>query len=149
MSGVEDLDGGLGDRLPAMADHCSQTERRAERAEREVSKWKKVRYLEDLAGEIFSGTVTGVAPFGLFVQLDDFLVDGLVPIRSLTDDYYHCEPDHQRLIGERRGRIFRLGDRLEVILAQVRVSARSLDFEIPGMPPPRRERGSRRPRSLY
>lgn len=149
LSGAEDLDAGLHDRLPAMAEHCSQTERRAERAERDVSKWKKVRYLEDFVGEIFPGTVTGVAPFGLFVQLDDFLVDGLIPIRSLTDDYYHFEPDHQRLLGERRGRIFRLGDRLEVILAQVKVSARTLDFEIPGMPPPRRERRSKPPRSLY
>ena len=93
--------------------------------------------------------MTGVQPFGLFVQLDDYLVDGLVPIRALSDDYYHFEPDRLRLIGESDGRVFRLGDSVEVALVGVDEATRNLDFEIVGMPPPPRRRSGRPRRSVY
>lgn len=146
----EDGDGALlGERLERIAAHSSRTERRAESAEREARKWKKVRFLSERVGETFLGTITGVQPFGLFVQLDEYLVDGLIPVRRLADDFYLYEADRQRLIGEASGRIFRLGDSLEVVLTNVDVAARMLDFEVPGMPPPRRRQGDRpRPRSL-
>ena len=139
----------LGARLPTIANHSSQTERRAESAERELTKWKKVRFLEDRVGEVFRGTITGVQPFGLFVQLNDYLVDGLVPIRTLSDDYYHFEPDRMRLVGESDDRIFRLGDTIEVLLVAANQEARNLDLEAPGMPPPPARSTGRRRRSVY
>ncbi len=76
-----------------MGEHTSFTERRAEHSERDLLQWKKVRFLATGVGETFKGRVTGVQPFGLFVQLDGLYVDGLVPIRTLADDYYVFEPD--------------------------------------------------------
>jgi ribonuclease R len=140
---------GLAERLPMIADECSRTERRAEAAERELEKWKKVRFLEDRVGETFQATITGVQPFGFFAQLDRYLVDGLVAIRTLTDDYYHFEADRLRLVGENDGRVFRLGDPLDVVLVKVDEATRNLDFEVPGMPPPRRSSPARRPDSVY
>ena len=72
-----------------------------------------MRFLESRVGEHFSGRITGVQPFGLFVQLTDYYVDGLIPIRALTDDYYSFEPENHRLIGRRTGRQLRLADEVE------------------------------------
>jgi ribonuclease R len=124
-------------RLPEIAEHASSTERRAEQSERDLLQWKKVRFLAGRAGERFRGRITGVQPFGLFVQLEDFHVDGLVPIRSLADDYYRYEPDVHRLVGERRGRIFQLADAVEVELVGADLRHRGLDLKIAGMPPSR------------
>jgi len=137
----------LPQRLPAMGQHTSRVERRAERSERELLQWKKVRYLEDRVGETFQGQVTGVQPFGLFVQLEGILVDGLVPVGSMEDDYFVYEPEQHRLVGERTGRIFRLGDLLEVRLAGINRLQRGLELDIPeltsGSPAARpRRRGS-------
>jgi len=136
----------LAERLPGIALHCSRTERRAERAERTILQWKLVRLLAGRAGERFSGRVTGVQPFGLFVQLVDYFVDGLVPIRTLADDFYEYDAAAHRLVGRDRGRIFRLGDAVEVVLTGVDERRRGLDLEIVGMPEPRRERRARPPR---
>ncbi|HTQ79480.1 MAG TPA: ribonuclease R, partial [Thermoanaerobaculia bacterium] len=103
-------------RLPAIASHTSATEKRAEQSERDLLQWKKVRFLADRVGERFAGRITGVQPFGLFVQLDTYYVDGLVPIRTLGDDYYLYEAESHRLIGERHGRVFKLADAVEVEL---------------------------------
>lgn len=116
----------LAERLPAMAKQTSDTERRAERSERELIQWKKVRHLADRVGERFSGQITGVQPFGLFVQLAGYLVDGLVPVDSMDDDYYVHEPEQHRLLGERTGRRFRLGDTVEVVLTGVNERQRGL-----------------------
>src|SRR5579863_7963051 len=106
-------------RLPAIAEQASSTERRAEHSERDLLQWKKVRFLAGRAGDRFRGRITGVQPFGLFVQLEDFHVDGLVPVRTMSDDYYRFEPEAHRLVGERRGRVFQLGDAVEVDLTGV------------------------------
>jgi ribonuclease R len=132
--------------LPAIAEHASSTERRAEQSERDLLQWKKVRFLANRTGERFRGRVTGVQPFGLFVQLEDYRVDGLVPIRTLADDFYVFEPEAHRLVGERRGRVFKLADAVEVDLTGVDLRHRGLDLRIAGMPepPPRlagRDRG--------
>jgi ribonuclease R len=134
------------ERLKEIADHASATERRAEQSERDLLQWKKVRFLADRAGERFRGRITGVQPFGLFVQLEDYRVDGLVPIRTLADDYYVFEPEAHRLVGERRGRVFQLADEVEVDLAGVDLRHRGLDLRIAGMreTPPRRAGGGRR-----
>lgn len=105
----------LVERLPAMAEHTSSMERRAERAERALLQWKVIRLLAPRVGEVFVGRVTGVQKFGLFIQLEDYYVDSLLPIAALTDDYYRFEPENHRLVG-RSGRVLRLADRLEVVL---------------------------------
>lgn len=123
-------DEALPQRLPILGRHTSERERRAESAERDVLQWKKVRFLADRVGERFDGRITGVQPFGLFVRLEDEHVDGLVPIRTLVDDYYVFEPEGQRLIGDNRGRIFRLGDTVDVILEAVDERHRGLNLLI-------------------
>ena len=132
-------------RSPSIAEHCSFTERRAERAERQLLQWKLVRLLEGRIGETFQGRVTGVQPFGLFVQLSEYFVDGLVPIRSMADDFYVFEADSHRLVGREKGRTYRLADQVEVVLAGVDPRQRGLSLAIQGMPEPRRTR-PRRPR---
>jgi len=133
----------LEQRLPSIAEHCSFTERRAERAERKLLQWKLVRLLADRTGESFPGRVTGVHPFGLFVQLNDYFVDGLVPIRSMADDFYVYEADSHRLVGQDNRRVFRLADPVEVVLSGVDLRQRGLSLSIEGMPQPRRPRPRR------
>lgn len=123
----------LEERLPAMAEHCSDTERRAERAERDLLQWKKVRFLADRTGERFWGRVTGVQPFGFFLQLEEYWVDGLVPVDTLTDDFYCFEPDTQCLVGDRHGRNFRLADRVEVLLMGIDERNRGLRLQVAEM----------------
>ena len=131
--------------LEAAAEHTSETERRAERSERELLQWKKVRFLADRIGETFSGHITGVQPFGMFVQITDYYVDGLIPIRSLTDDYYVFEARDHALRGERSGRRFRIADPVEVVLTGVSERHRRLDLALADMPEP--NRGDRGPNS--
>jgi ribonuclease R len=116
--------------LLGMAEHCSETERRAERAERVLLQWKLVRFLGGRIGESFRGRITGVQPFGLFVQLSDYYVDGLVPMRSLRDDYYVFEPENHRLVGRDTGRRYRLADEVEVVLESVDERRRGLNLKI-------------------
>ncbi|HKV09531.1 MAG TPA: RNB domain-containing ribonuclease, partial [Thermoanaerobaculia bacterium] len=124
------------ERLPVMGDHTSLTERRAEQSERDLLQWKKVRFLADRVGETFRGRITGVQPFGLFVQIEDFYVDGLVPIRTMADDYYVYEPEAHRLVGSNSRRTFRLADPVEVVLQGVSLRHRGLDLALAGMPEP-------------
>jgi ribonuclease R len=126
----------IAERLPAMAEHTSRTERRAEQSERDLLQWKKVRFLAGRAGESFRGRITGVQPFGLFVQLEGFYVDGLVPIRTMADDFYLYEPEAHRLVGEGHRRVFRLADAVEVVLVGASPRVRGLDFKLAGMPEP-------------
>ena len=135
----------LAERLPVVAEHSSMTERRAEQAERDLLQWKKVRYLARHIGERFRGRVSGVQPFGLFVQLEELFVDGLVPIRTLADDYYLYEPEAHRLVGQRSGRRFQLADAVEVELVGVDHRHRGLDLAIAGMPEPPPRESRRRP----
>jgi ribonuclease R len=99
--------------------HCSLTERRADEATRDVENWLKCYFMQERVGEIFTGTVSGVTHFGLFVTLDGLNVDGLLHVTDLGDDYFHFDAIHHRLAGERTGRAFRLADRLTVRLARV------------------------------
>jgi len=118
----------LAERLPGIAEHSSFTERRAEHSERELLQWKKVRFLAERVGETFPGHITGVQPFGLFVQLDGLYVDGLIPIRLLEDDYYVHEPAAHRLVGSDHGRVFQLADPIEVRLIGASIRHRGLDL---------------------
>jgi ribonuclease R len=119
-------------KLPAVSEHASMTERRAEDAERELVEWKKVRFMKDKVGEVFNGFVTGVMPFGLFVELEEFFVEGLVHISSLADDYYLFSEKTHALRGESTSKVFRLGDRLEVRVVRVDIEARQIELAVEG-----------------
>jgi len=111
-------------------EHCSMTERRADEATRDVVSWLKCEYMQGQIGEEFEGVVSAVTNFGVFVELNDLYVDGLVHITSLPSDYYHFEADKQRLVGERTRKVFKLGDSLKVRVASVTLDERKIDFEL-------------------
>ena len=114
----------------------SAQERRAEEATRDVEAWLKCEYMQEHLGAEFDGVVTGVTNFGVFVQLGDTLVDGLVHVTSLANDYYHYEPSRQQLVGERSGRTYGLGQPMRVQVQRVDMDTRRIDFrpveETPG-----------------
>jgi ribonuclease R len=108
--------------------HCSQTERRADDASRDVESWLKCYYMQDKIGEDFDGVISGVTGFGLFVALDGIYVEGLVHISELPSDYFHFDAAKHMLLGERSGRRYRLGDRIRVKLVRVDLEASKIDF---------------------
>jgi len=114
--------------LEKLGESCSAAERRAESAEREAVEWKTVLFLREREGEVFAGHISGVTDFGLFVRLDEISVDGMVHISELGDDYYEYDERRHRLMGERTGRVWRLGDPIEVRLARVDLDAMQLQF---------------------
>ena len=110
--------------------HCSMTERRADEASRDVVQRLKCEYMKDRIGEEFDGTITGVTGFGVFVELDEVFVEGLVHVTSLPRDYYHHDPVHHRLTGERTGRTYRLANHVRVKLIRVDTDENKIDFEL-------------------
>ena len=106
----------------------SAHEKRAEDATRDVEAWLKCQYMEQHLGDEFDGVITGVTNFGVFVQIGSLLVDGLVHVTSLSNDYYHHDPGTQSLVGERTGRRYRLGDPLRVQVSRVDLDTRRIDF---------------------
>ena len=108
--------------------HCSETERRADDASRDVENWLKCYYMQDHVGGTYEGRVTGVTSFGLFVMLDEYFVDGLVHISELGRDYFRFEPARHMLLGERTGKRFRLADRIKVKLVRVDLESRKIDL---------------------
>ena len=129
-------------RLPEIAKHTSERERRAVDAERETDDLKKAEYMQDKIGETYEGVISGVTNFGLFVELPN-TIEGLVHISYLTDDYYHYHEDQLAVIGERTGTVYRIGDEIEVRVLNVNLDERSIDFEVVGMKPrkPRERKG--------
>lgn len=114
--------------MEQLGDHCSMTSRRADEASWDVEGWLKAEYMLDKVERRFSGMVTSVTGFGLFVQLDDIYVEGLVHVSALQNDYYHFDPVSHLLSGERTGRSFRLGDPVDVIVSRVDLDERRIDF---------------------
>jgi ribonuclease R len=114
--------------LSRIAETSSEREQAADEAERATVALKKVEFMERHLGDEFTGRVTGVTSFGVFVTLDEYFVDGLLHVRSLDDDFYRFSPRDYALIGERRGRRYRLGDRLRVQVSRVDKEARHIDF---------------------
>jgi ribonuclease R len=108
--------------------HCSQTERRADEATRDVEAWLKCYYMQDKVGDTFMGTIAAVTSFGIFVALDDIFIEGLVHISELGSDYFHFDAGRHELLGERTRRSFRLGDRLPVTVARVDMETSKIDF---------------------
>jgi ribonuclease R len=123
-------DAALREALPEMGRHLSEMERRASDAERELVEWKKVRFMADKIGETFTGYVTGVQSFGLFVELEQVYVQGLVHVSSMTDDYYAFDEKAHTLEGESARRVYRLGDRVEVQVARVDLERRQIELAL-------------------
>ncbi|MBA54519.1 MAG: ribonuclease R [Pseudomonadales bacterium] len=113
-----------------LGEQCSMTERRADEATWDVIGWLKCEYMSDKIGDVFKGIISGVTGFGLFVELKDIYVEGLVHVSSLTSDYYHFDEVRHRLVGERSGLAFALGDEVTVSVAKVDLDDRKLDFEL-------------------
>ena len=116
--------------LERLGQQCSQNERRADEATRDVASWLKCEFMKDRVGENFDGLVTAVTGFGLFVELTDIYVEGLVHITALPADYYNFDAVHHSLVGERAGRTFRLGDSIRVQVVRVDLDERKIDFEM-------------------
>ena len=141
---AEDFDYGKAE-LQSLGEHCSSTERKADEATRDALDWLKCEYMMDKVGEDFNGIITSVNSFGVFVELDEIYVDGLLHITALDNDYYHYDPVGHRLTGERTGRVIRLGDPMRIRVAKVNLDERKIDFILaedaePGASP-RRRRG--------
>jgi ribonuclease R len=118
--------------LIALGEHCSKMERRAEMAERELIKLKLLTYLSERLGLELEAIITGVADYGFFAQAEQWPVEGLVHISTLTDDYYYYEEATHSLIGRRTKRRYRLGDKVHVSVVRVDVQRRQLDFRVAG-----------------
>jgi ribonuclease R len=118
------------ERLHVIADDSSQTERRADEAERELMEWKKAKFMEDRVGEEFAGLITSTTRFGFFVELSEFFVEGLVPMDSLYGDFFKFHENTRKIIGERTRRTFSIGDSVEVLLERVDPVERKLTFSL-------------------
>jgi ribonuclease R len=120
--------GELEEELPEAGRHTSEMERRADDAERELLQWKKVRFMADKVGEEFEGYVTGVAQFGLFVELTAHFVEGLVHVSSMGDDYYRFIDQQHTLQGENTKKVYKLGDQVLVQVVRVDMERRQVDL---------------------
>jgi ribonuclease R len=114
--------------LPEIARHTSERERRADDAERELVQWKKVRFMADKVGDEFDGYVTGVSAFGLYIELVEHFVEGMVHVSTMADDYYRFVEKAHLLKGENTGKIYRLGDRVNVQVVKVDMERRQIDL---------------------
>ena len=146
----------LGKRTPAdyqytptqMADlgrNCSANERRADEATRDVADRLKCAYMERHLGDEFEGVVTGVASFGLFVEILETRITGMIHVTQLPNDYYHYDQRHRRLVGERLRQSFQLADRVRIKVLRVDALERRIDFRLAGEAPTRAEQGKRAP----
>src|SRR4249920_24944 len=116
------------DELPETARHTSEMERRADDAERELLQWKKVKFMADKVGDEYEGYITGVAAFGLFIELIEHYVEGLVHVSTMADDYYRFVESAHMLRGENTHKAYRLGDKIEVQVIRVNMDVRQIDL---------------------
>src|SRR5690606_38142214 len=116
--------------LELLGMQLSATERRADTATDDVRNWLKCEYMQDKIGEEFSGIVTDVTNFGLFVELTDVYVEGLIHVTALTNAYYHFDSGSQTLTGERSGLCFRLGAQVGVVVSRVDIDDRKIDLQL-------------------
>ena len=130
--------------LHDIADESSQSERRADDAERELMEWKKIKFMQDRVGEDFEALIISVTKFGFFVELKDMFIEGLVPMASLSDDRYVFHENTKQIIGQRSRRKFSLGDAVRVLLDRIDPIQRKLQFALVEDLPPRRDRHRRK-----
>ncbi|MBN2647058.1 MAG: S1 RNA-binding domain-containing protein, partial [Thiotrichales bacterium] len=115
-------------KMVEMGQHCSDTERRADEATRDAETFLKCEFLSHRLGQEYEAVITAATNFGLFVELDPLYVEGLVHITELGDDYFHYDNARHCLKGERTGKVYRLGDRIRVQVAQVNLDERKVDL---------------------
>ena len=120
--------------MQELGEHCSTTERRADDATRDAVDWLKCEYMLDKVGETYAGIISSVTSFGIFVELQEIYVEGLVHVTAMGNDYYHFDPTRHWLMGERTNKIYRLGDQLDVRVVQVNLDERKIDFELAEKP---------------
>ncbi len=127
--------------LHEIAEESSQSERRADDAERELMEWKKARFMQDRIGEDFDGLITSITKFGFFVELTDLFVEGLVPLNTLTDDYYSYHENTRQIIGQRSRKTYSLGQRIRVIVDRIDPVEKKIQFAVlEEKPLPKRKR---------
>jgi ribonuclease R len=112
----------------ALGIHCSQNERRADDATRDVEAWLKCFYMRDHLGNVYDGTISSVTGFGLFISLDELFVEGLVHVSELGSDYFHFDATKHQMLGEHSGKKYRLGDRVRVQVVRVDMESTKIDF---------------------
>ncbi|RTE64731.1 ribonuclease R [Amphritea opalescens] len=113
-----------------LAEHCSLVSRRADKAGWDVEAWLKCEYMQDHVGDVFSGVISTVTNFGLFIELDDTQVEGLVHVTALNNDYYQFDAAQQRLVGERTRVNFGIGDKIDIRVVRVDMDQRKIEFEL-------------------
>jgi ribonuclease R len=116
--------------LHEIAEESSQSERRADDAERELMEWKKVKFMQERVGEDFDGLITSVTKFGFFVELTDLFIEGLVPLNTLTDDYYTYHENTRQIIGQRSRKTYGLGQRIRVLVDRIDPVEKKIQFAI-------------------
>jgi ribonuclease R len=116
--------------LHAIAEESSQSERRADDAERELMEWKKAKFMQDRIGEDFGGLIISVTKFGFFVELADLFVEGLVPLATLIDDRYTFHENTREIIGQQSRRAFRLGDKVRVLVDRIDPVEKKIQFAL-------------------
>jgi ribonuclease R len=132
--------------LHEIAEESSQSERRADDAERDLMEWKKVKFMQDRVGEVFDGLITSVTKFGCFVELTDLFVEGLVPLNTLTDDRYTFHESTREIIGQRARKRYHLGQRIRVLVDRIDPAEKKIQFAV-FEEEPVRAKGKRRKRS--
>ena len=130
--------------LGAIATESSQSERRADDAERELIEWKKIKFMQDRVGEDFQAIILSCTKYGFFVELNDLFIEGLVPLASLQDDRYMFRDTDRQIVGTRNGRVFKMGQRVHVLLDRIDRQQRRLQFALL----PSEEESASAPRSL-
>jgi ribonuclease R len=118
------------DVLHDITQEASQAERRADEAERELMEWKKMKFMADHIGEEFGGLIVSITKFGMFVELTDMFIEGLVPLSSLTDDHYLYHEDTREIIGQRTRKVYSLGDPIRVIVDRIDRTQRRIQFAV-------------------
>jgi ribonuclease R len=116
--------------LNAIAAESSQAERRADDAERELIEWKKIKFMQDRVGEDFNAIILSCTKYGFFVELDDLFIEGLVPLATLQDDRYMFRDTDRQIVGARTGRVFKMGQRVHVLLDRIDRQQRRLQFAL-------------------
>jgi len=120
------------DQMDELGAHCSSNERRADEAVRDVLDWLKCEYMQERVGDTHTGVITGVTAFGLFIELNDIYVEGLLHVSALNNDYFQFDAVHHSLQGERFGVTYQLGDTVDIIVSRVNLDERKIDFELAG-----------------
>jgi len=118
------------DDMVKLGEHCSMASRRADEATRDVSDWLKCEFMQERVGEVHEGVISGVTSFGLFVELSDMYIEGLVHVTSLKNDYYQFDAAGHRLMGERTRKVYRLGDKVDVKVMRVDLDEKKIDLEL-------------------